>query len=265
MIEGLFLLASAATATPPKPKAVDAGTWVTNADYPLAAIRANEQGIVSFRLDVDQQGRVTGCTITASSGSSTLDMTTCRLLMRRGRFEPARDKRGRAVASSFNSRFRWVIPPGQPIGDRPGLLVVRIDLTPDGRVESCSSEVRGAAPPGVGEAQCAKARAQSGSTGFKQQAASYRTIRVATSISSEKEEYPIDGTGWGKLLQRKSGEIHSDEAGKPLRCVSLATLGLGSENDFCSSFPPALQLTGDSSAPAAHKTTFDVSLFGLPR
>lgn len=265
MIDAFILFASAATATPPKPKAVDPGAWVTNADYPLAAIRANEQGIVSFRLDIDQQGRVTGCTITASSGSSTLDVTTCRLLMRRGRFEPARDERGRAVASSFSSRFRWVIPPRQPIQDRPGLLVVRIDLAPDGRVENCSSEASGEAPPGVGEAQCTKAKAQSASAFFKQQAAAYRTIRFATSISRDQEAYPIDGSGWGKLLQRRAGEIHTDEAGKPVRCVSIATTGPGSEKDFCSTLPAGLQPTADRFGPAAHKTTFDYSVFGVAR
>ena len=43
---------------------------VSQDDYPAAALRANEQGTVAFRLDVGNDGRVRNCTIVSSSGSS---------------------------------------------------------------------------------------------------------------------------------------------------------------------------------------------------
>lgn len=89
---------------------------MSNADYPAAALRAGEQGTVRFRLDVAANGRVTACTISGSSGSASLDSTTCRLMTMRARFEPARDRLGRPVADSFESRIAWRIeqPPPDP-------------------------------------------------------------------------------------------------------------------------------------------------------
>lgn len=96
-------------ATPLKPRG-NPGSWVSNDDYPAAALRDNESGVTGFRLDVGPDGRVTNCSVTSSSGSSTLDTTACKLLMRRAKFTPAKDENGNAMASSFSSRFRWEIP-----------------------------------------------------------------------------------------------------------------------------------------------------------
>lgn len=85
-------------------------SYVSDRDYPDAAIRAGESGVTGFRLDIGPDGRVTNCTITQSSGSSLLDSTACRLLTRRAKFTPARDTSGNPTTDSFSSRFRWVLP-----------------------------------------------------------------------------------------------------------------------------------------------------------
>lgn len=84
--------------------------WVTNDDYPSKALRAEEQGLVAFRLDVDALGFVTGCTVLISSGSEVLDETTCRLLPRRARFNPALDAEGKPVPGNWQSGITWAIP-----------------------------------------------------------------------------------------------------------------------------------------------------------
>jgi len=86
------------------------GSWVTNDDYPAAALRAEQAGTTSFRLDVDAGGRVTNCTVTGSSGSSLLDNTACSLLKRRARFGPAEDSSGNKIPATYSNRFRWEIP-----------------------------------------------------------------------------------------------------------------------------------------------------------
>lgn len=100
--------------TPSRPaKALQArnpGSWVTNDDYPAAALRAEQAGTTSFRLDVDASGKVTNCTVTGSSGSPLLDSTACNLLRRRARFGPAEDSNGNKIPSSYSNRFRWEIP-----------------------------------------------------------------------------------------------------------------------------------------------------------
>lgn len=103
--------------TPPAPPAVatplsprgSPGSWVTNDDYPPSAQRDGVEGVTGFRLSVGPDGKVTGCAVTASSGSSLLDDTACRLLTRRARFNAAKDASGAGVAASYAGRFRWKI------------------------------------------------------------------------------------------------------------------------------------------------------------
>ena len=85
-------------------------SYLTDRDYPHDAIQRWEQGIVGFRLDVDSEGKVAGCTIVQSSGSLALDSASCRIMTERARFTPARDSQGRAVPDSVHSRIRWVMP-----------------------------------------------------------------------------------------------------------------------------------------------------------
>jgi protein TonB len=82
---------------------IDAG------DYPGSALRAGEQGTVHFTLDIGPNGRVTACTIEASSGSSALDSVTCRIMQSRARFTPARDPEGVAIADKYRGQVAWRI------------------------------------------------------------------------------------------------------------------------------------------------------------
>jgi len=76
-------------------------------DYPRIALKAREDGTVSYRLEVSRSGRVASCIVTASSGSAILDSTTCRLLRARARFVPARDERGRTRPDSLIGKISW--------------------------------------------------------------------------------------------------------------------------------------------------------------
>ena len=76
-------------------------------DYPLEALRNEEQGTVTVRLQVGATGRVSSCTVTASSGSNSLDRTTCEILQRRARFAPATDSSGTPVPDVYTQRITW--------------------------------------------------------------------------------------------------------------------------------------------------------------
>ena len=86
------------------------GGWVTDNDYRSSWISRGYSGVASFTLAIDARGRVTGCTITSSTGYSALDEATCRLLESRARFDPAKDTSGNTVAGSYRSSIRWRIP-----------------------------------------------------------------------------------------------------------------------------------------------------------
>lgn len=90
-------------------------TLFSNADYPAAALRAGQQGLVAFTLAIGTTGRVENCTVARSSGSIALDTATCSILGRRARFFPARDSRGNAIPGTAQGRIKWVLPVVTPL------------------------------------------------------------------------------------------------------------------------------------------------------
>ena len=89
----------------------DLRTFFSDTDYPPSAVRNEEQGTVRVTLSVGTDGRVTNCTVTASSGSSALDQATCNIMRRRARFTPARDSSGNPTTDTITAPpIRWVLP-----------------------------------------------------------------------------------------------------------------------------------------------------------
>jgi protein TonB len=83
------------------------GAFNNETDYPSAARRAEQQGTVRVSYTVGTDGRVTGCAVVQSSGSSSLDSTTCRIFQRRFRYAPARDSAGNPVPQTMSQSVRW--------------------------------------------------------------------------------------------------------------------------------------------------------------
>lgn len=80
---------------------------IRSRDYPAAARRARIEGVVGATVYVGPDGRVTRCAITSSSGSAELDVTTCRLIQERFRYDPARTINGDPVADVAGRTQRW--------------------------------------------------------------------------------------------------------------------------------------------------------------
>ena len=105
--------------TPPAPKAEappasppsaatpkGRGNVISEDDYPDASRRAEEQGVTRVSYTIDPTGKVSACSVTVSSGSPRLDDATCKIIMRRFRFNPAmRD--GQPVAETKTQPVRW--------------------------------------------------------------------------------------------------------------------------------------------------------------
>ena len=88
------------------------GIWFGNDAYPSDAIRLNQQGRTVARLSIDATGTPRDCIVATSSRSTSLDMTTCSILMKRARFRPARDRNGVATVGDYTVPVRWVLPKG---------------------------------------------------------------------------------------------------------------------------------------------------------
>lgn len=86
-------------ATPPK--AIDEDTWLSAKDYPAYLQKARMGGRLAVRLTVDKSGKASSCFVMKSNKPQLFDDAVCLGLMKRAKFEPARNASGDAVASYY--------------------------------------------------------------------------------------------------------------------------------------------------------------------
>lgn len=80
---------------------------IRDSDYPRGAWESGRGGIVYLRFVVAPSGRVGSCTVTRTSGSRDLDDVTCRLIVQRFRYRPARDAWGQPVPYTIRGEHVW--------------------------------------------------------------------------------------------------------------------------------------------------------------
>ena len=88
----------------------DPSTWLRSRDYPIGELEMGVSAIVQFRLDVSEDGHVTGCHMQRPLKPEIFNEVTCRRLTERARFIPALDKDGKPTKSFYVSRVRWLAP-----------------------------------------------------------------------------------------------------------------------------------------------------------
>jgi len=74
-------------------------------NYPSRALREETEGTVGVRVTINADGRVSGCQVSGSSGSSILDAAACKGMERYARFNPALDAAGNPTSGSFSTRI----------------------------------------------------------------------------------------------------------------------------------------------------------------
>lgn len=79
-------------------------------NYPSRALRQEEEGTVRMSITVGTDGRVAACSVTGSSGSSTLDDAACKGMQRYARYDPALNAAGNPVSSTLTEAIRYVLP-----------------------------------------------------------------------------------------------------------------------------------------------------------
>lgn len=121
--------------------------WSASAEYPPIALRNGEQGRVGYQLDVDASGQVTGCRITTSSGSASLDAATCPHLLRVASFHP--EEVPSAQVRHFNGAVNYRQTPERVmtmlVNNLPPALQnahtgIVFTVTREGRVTNCHVE-----------------------------------------------------------------------------------------------------------------------------
>lgn len=107
-------------------------------DYPIEAIRAEEEGTTQVRLSITAEGRVGDCQVIWSSGSAALDKATCAVLRQRARFMPALDAQGHPTADYLVQRVHWDLPDEFGFDDWSWRDIVKFDAK--GRPSGCRIE-----------------------------------------------------------------------------------------------------------------------------
>ena len=74
-------------------------------------LRRARSGIVRLRYRIDTDGRVSQCTVIASSGMPAFDRDTCARITERFRFRPALDRQGRRVPFVMTETHGWDYEP----------------------------------------------------------------------------------------------------------------------------------------------------------
>lgn len=74
-------------------------------NYPARAVRDETEGTVGVSVVIGANGRVTSCTVTASSGSKVLDDAACQGMERYARYNPALNAAGDPIEGSANTRI----------------------------------------------------------------------------------------------------------------------------------------------------------------
>ena len=138
---------------------INPGEWITDHDYPAAAIRNGDEGKVSFKLTISPEGAVTRCEITGGTAPESLKQLTCQLVRERARFNPAHNSKGEPAEGTFAASVAWKIPersvfpdeplavPPMPLGigenalpPEPGRMGIVMTVNPDGTVMDCKWE-----------------------------------------------------------------------------------------------------------------------------
>lgn len=135
-------------------------TIIKFTDYPINAFREKRMGKSTILLGIDENGKVSSCVVSVSSGHSDLDETACNITKERGRFSPATDKYGTAIASTYESEVNWrydlgplrSTQRGGSISDedypskmaregKSGSVIANFIVNEFGRVENCKATV----------------------------------------------------------------------------------------------------------------------------
>lgn len=83
------------------------GKWFQSDDYPSSSLWSGHNGLVAFRLNVDEAGKVDGCRVLYRTNPDDFADLTCKILMKRARMKPALDASGKPVRSFYVNKVRW--------------------------------------------------------------------------------------------------------------------------------------------------------------
>lgn len=111
-------------------------------NYPPLAQDREVEGKVTVRVGIDPQGLVTHCQ-TVGKPPPELGGPTCALFLAQARFDPARDRKGRAVKSTLTRSVKWVLEALKPMPFADSTDRSIFTFNSDGSIANCRRETTG--------------------------------------------------------------------------------------------------------------------------
>ncbi len=127
---GLLLALAAIQGNFAAPKPDNVANWISGNDYPSALLPHRMVAIVGVTLTLSPEGKPIRCDISRSSGIPDVDSYTCAILMKRGKYKPAKDAAGNPMFGIERTHIVWQTAPGTI--DYNGDFEVPVDRLPQG-------------------------------------------------------------------------------------------------------------------------------------
>ncbi|MEP9359901.1 energy transducer TonB [Sphingomonas sp. KR3-1] len=86
---------------------VSPGSWFSSDDFPDQAMAGGHNGLLRFRLDIDEKGGVAGCHILDRTDPDDFAKVTCNRLTKNAHFKPALDANGKVVRAFYLGSISW--------------------------------------------------------------------------------------------------------------------------------------------------------------
>lgn len=205
---------------------------VSSQEYPFDALRRGAEGTVTFRLDVDQVGRVSGCAILRASGDASLDSATCRLFALRARFDPARDFAGRPTTGYTVRTIVWRLEDVPAMAFAPTLAVNSVRVSRDRRI-TCRLQVDDQPAVAADGAGCAEAL-QIGTALLQSPDSLENEVRIVIAVAPAGLELPAQPGAVGALLGEAEADIFISPPGDIQGCRIVRLEGRArTAPDFC--------------------------------
>ncbi len=258
--------AAPAAANPSSPRLLNGQDLVTADDYPLVSLNKDEEGVVTVRISVDQNGVAASCAVAQSSGHAALDEQTCAIYRARAQFAPARDQTGRGIPSTYTHKVTWKLEgdsaPRSP--RQPWMVRTTVSFAADGKPVGCKSVSTGL--PTV-PSDC-----DAMTSAYKPVTPADARAKAAVETTEEVNFYPVAPASAPdnpmpsktKLVGRQVSEIEIDRDGSVTRCKAVSYAGGASpDTDACS----MIGRERFEAAPSAEKPlvgTFVVTVYTRP-
>lgn len=236
---------------PGKPTPIDELSWFKVNDYPADAQKAGKEGVVIFEVTVGADGKPSACRIARSSGTPSLDETTCRVVMERAHFKPAMVN-GKAVTGVYTKPTSWRLQGGVPTN---GYFAAIVDYK-DVDHPQCSIIQEGAIGPPVCDQVLSHYETWGTDRGLK------KLVELVSVTLGDAEPYRGEAD-WGRRISFTSVDLYLTKGGKR-SCVVVAATGAMADPAPCASFHATAVLT-DEEKKATARQHLERSVFAVVR